>query len=317
MARVTVLMAVYNSADTIEECIQSILDQTYSDFKVLILDDLCTDNTMELIQAFQSDKIEIMHFKKKDYIHALNTGLDYCDTEYIARMDGDDIMLPGRLEEQVKFMDSHPNIAACGSYVRTFGNYSKTWTRYRTNPEQLRRNFYWFCSINNPASFIRNSVIKAHEIRYNPEYNATEDFKFWIDLSKVGTLTNIPKVLLKYRVHNSHCLKLRLKSNDDLQRIRRESITDFLDNHGLSIRLDDFNDKLGLLRRVQRLKVAPRDRWHKSMTQYMLIQSSEKLSFWRFLKLLFTTPFVFDRNSAELIWKMIRTKSGMNEKPMV
>ncbi|UXX78702.1 glycosyltransferase [Reichenbachiella carrageenanivorans] len=327
MARVTILMAVYNAAETVSECIESILNQTFKDFKLLIVNDLSTDNTVEIIEDFNSDKIEIIHFKTKGFINALNTGLSRCKTDYICRMDADDIMLPTKLEEQVKFMDNHPEIAASGTFIEVFGKYNAIWKRFRPGYEQCRRNIFWFSTIQNPSSIIRHSVIKENNLKYKREYAfidgdkdyaLAEDYKFWYDVSRVGILSNLPKVLLKYRIHPTQASTSKRKVQDFVaNKIRREALTDFLNDQGLSIeKIDKNTNKKALLKKVNTLKVAKRDRWHLAMSKYMLIQSTKELGFIHFLKILFFSRFAFDRNSPELFMKMVYSKFG-NEKPMI
>lgn len=327
MARVTILMAVYNAASTVSECIESILNQTYQDFKLLIVNDLSTDNTVEIIESFNSDKIEIIHFKTKGFINALNTGLSRCETDYVCRMDADDIMLPTKLEEQVKFMDGHPEIAASGTYIQVFGKYKAVWKRFTPSYEQCRRNIFWFSTIQNPSSIIRRSVIKEHDLKYkrdyafidgDKDYALAEDYKFWYDVSRVGILSNLPKVLLKYRIHATQASTAKKKVQDYVaNKIRREALTDFLNDHGIQIdKIDSSTNKVELLKIVNQLKVDPKDRWHLAMSKYMLIQSTKELGFFKFLKVLFTSNFAFDRNSPELFMKMIYSKFG-NEKPMI
>lgn len=327
MESVTVLIAVYNAEKTIIDTIQSILDQTYQNFKIAIVNDSSTDRTIELIENLNSEKIEITHLKTRSVIGGVNTLMASCQSKYIARIDHDDLMCPDRLEVQVKFMDKNPEIAASGSYIEIFGDYKKIWTRFRANERQLRQNFFWFNSMMHPSMIVRNSVLKEHGIKYNREYAfmdgdndypLTEDYKFCYDLSRVGRLTNIPKVLTKYRKHVLQVSIAKKNVQDYVaNRIRREGIIDFLNDNGMPItEINDQTDKLKLIKSVDKLKVVEKDKWHRAMTNYMLIQSSTELKFWRFLKILFTTRFIIDRNSAELILKMIYTKFG-NEKPMI
>ena len=321
-------MAVYNAADTITECMQSILNQTFADFKIIVLNDLSTDNTVELIEAFQSEKIEIIHFKKKGFINALNTGLDLCDTEYIARMDADDMMLPNRLEQQVRFMDAHPDIAAAGSYVETFGKYKRKWTRFSPGIKQLKRNFFWFNSINNPSSIIRRQVMVENNILYqrpyafidgDKDYALAEDYKFWCDLLKVGNLANIPKVLLRYRIHDAQVGIAKKRIQDAVARkIRQESLIDFIAGYGINLsNINTSANKVSLFNQLKTLQVEKKDKSHLAMSKYMLIQSTPELKFWRFLVLVVTSNLMLDRRSHELLWKIIATKTAVNKKYMI
>ncbi len=243
-------------------------------------------------------------------------------------MDADDIMFPTKIEEQVKFMDSHPEVAASGTYIEVFGKYSAIWKRFTPGYEQCRRNIFWFSTIQNPSSIIRNSVIMEHGLKYkrpyayidgDKDYALAEDYKFWYDVSRVGTLSNLPKVLLKYRIHTTQASTAKRDIQDVVgKKIRREAVTDFVNDYGLNIEvINGQTDKIALLSQVAKLKVAKKDRWHLAMAQFMIIQSTKELGFSKFLKLLFSSRLVFDRNIAELFWKMLRTKIGAPEKPMI
>ena len=109
--RLTVIMPAYNAEEFLEESISSILNQTYSDFELLIGDDGSTDRTMEIIQSFCDDRIIVMRNEKNLGIPCtLNRLIKASKGEYIARQDSDDISLPKRLEKQVDFLDKNPEI---------------------------------------------------------------------------------------------------------------------------------------------------------------------------------------------------------------
>lgn len=328
MARVTVLMPVYNAESTIKDTIQSILDQTFQDFKISILNDSSIDRSIEIINSFHSDKIEITHLKTKNVIGGLNSLIDKCTSDYIARLDHDDLMLPNRLEEQVRFMDENQDVVMSGSYVLAFGNYTKLWKRFRANESQLRQNFFWFNSLAHTSSIVRNKTLQEHGIRYNREYAfidgdndypLTEDFKLCYDLSRVGKLSNIPKVLTKYRIHDVQTSIAKRNIQDHVaSRVRREGLIDFLNDNGMSLeKIDEKTDKLALIKDIKKLKVAKKDRWHRAMAQFMLIQSYPEFKLWRFFVLLFTTRLILDRNIIEISIKMLEAKLGSIKKPFI
>lgn len=112
MARISVLMGIYNCAPTLAEALDSLLAQTYQDFKVILCDDGSKDNTIEIAQDYVDrypDKfILIKNERNMGLNYTLNHCLKYADTELVARMDGDDISLPRRFEVEVDFLDKHP-----------------------------------------------------------------------------------------------------------------------------------------------------------------------------------------------------------------
>lgn len=112
--RITVLMSVYNCAPTLAGALDSILNQTYTRFKLVLCDDASTDHTFEIAKDYASRFSNIILIQNKENLKlpaSLNHCLEYADTEYIARMDGDDISLPDRFEKEINFLDTHPEFA--------------------------------------------------------------------------------------------------------------------------------------------------------------------------------------------------------------
>lgn len=114
MARISVLMGIYNCASTLVEALDSLYAQTYKDFKIILCDDGSADDTYRVAKAYatQHDNIVlIQNDRNRGLNYTLNHCLEYADTEYVARMDGDDISLPERFEKEIRFLDEHPEYA--------------------------------------------------------------------------------------------------------------------------------------------------------------------------------------------------------------
>lgn len=113
--RISVIMGVYNCAPTLAEALDSLLTQTYQGFKVIMCDDGSSDNTREVAQSYvdryPGQFILVNNERNMGLNYTLNHCLEYADTEYVARMDGDDISLPERFEKEIAFLDAHPEIA--------------------------------------------------------------------------------------------------------------------------------------------------------------------------------------------------------------
>lgn len=109
--RISVIMGIYNCAPTLAEALDSLLAQTYQGFKVIMCDDGSKDNTVEVAQSYVESYPEkfilIKNEKNMGLNYTLNHCLEYADTEYVARMDGDDISLPTRFQKEIDFLDSH------------------------------------------------------------------------------------------------------------------------------------------------------------------------------------------------------------------
>ena len=112
--RITVLMGIYNCATTLVEALDSLYAQTYQKFKIVLCDDGSTDNTYQVAFDYSLNKnniILIQNEKNCGLNYSLNRCLEYADTDYCARMDGDDISLPTRFEKEINFLDNHPEYA--------------------------------------------------------------------------------------------------------------------------------------------------------------------------------------------------------------
>jgi len=124
--KVSIIMGVYNCAETIEDAIESIINQSYKDFEFIICDDASTDDTFEIITKWQEKHPDIFKIIRNTENHrlaySLNHCLQYAKGEYIARMDGDDLSAEDRFEKQVRFLDEHPEYDVVGSYYRRFND---------------------------------------------------------------------------------------------------------------------------------------------------------------------------------------------------
>ncbi|MES2535057.1 MAG: glycosyltransferase family 2 protein [Pseudomonadota bacterium] len=219
--KATVLMPVYNGERFVGAAIDSILRQSFTDFELLIIDDASTDRTAEILSQINDSRIRIIRNEKNlKIVAALNLGLKEARGQYIVRMDADDISLAHRLQTQLRLMDDHPEVGACGSWIRGFG---ETWSythRYPQSHEEIVSSFLFYNPIAHPTVVMRRSVLQDHLLSYSPDYPYAEDWMFWQQIGKVAKLANLPKVLLKYRITAGGSSK----KNTDLQRGTQERI---------------------------------------------------------------------------------------------
>lgn len=137
MARVTVIMGIYNCASTLVEALDSLYAQTFQDFRIILCEDGSTDNTYQVAEDYAAKHDNILLLRNEQNLglnRTLNRCLEHVDTEYIARMDGDDISLPTRFEKEVKFLDEHPEYAFVSSPMVFFDESGDYRTR-RITPE--------------------------------------------------------------------------------------------------------------------------------------------------------------------------------------
>lgn len=218
---VTVLMPVYNGERYLRESIESILNQTFKDFEFLIINDGSSDGSRDIIKSYNDERIRFVENERNlKLIETLNRGLDLARGKFIARMDCDDISLPDRLMEQVRFMEENPGIGACGTYVKIFRPWFKMTVRYPTDPDGIKVRLLFRTPFAHPTVMMRTDVVRKYRLYYNPDYLHGEDYEMWYRFNKVFPLANVPKVLLNYRLHNSSISKVQR----DAQNKRTQSI---------------------------------------------------------------------------------------------
>jgi glycosyltransferase involved in cell wall biosynthesis len=201
MVAISVLMPVYNADSFIKETINSGLNQTFQDFELLVMDDGSTDRCAEIIHSYSDPRIHY-HLCPHNFIATLNKGIEVSQGKYIARMDADDIMMPERLQIQFDYMETNPQITACGAYMQAFG-YSSETIKTPVEHEDIIQHMLIGTPISNSTGFIKKDVLIEHNIRYQDGYSFADGYKLWTEIAKVGKLANIPKTLVKYRKHNA------------------------------------------------------------------------------------------------------------------
>ena len=121
--RFTIITGIYNCAETLDEAVDSILNQTFKDWKWVLCDDGSTDDTYQIAKKY-ADQYDNIFLIKNEQNRGLNYTLNHClqyvNTEYVARMDGDDISLPDRLEKEIRFLDAHPEYAFVSTGMQYF-----------------------------------------------------------------------------------------------------------------------------------------------------------------------------------------------------
>lgn len=200
MPRVTVLMPVYNGANYLNEAIESILNQTFTDFEFLIIDDGSTDNSVQIIQSYPDNRIRLeCNETNQKLIFTLNKGIDLAQGEYIARMDCDDISLPERLAKQVDFLDTNPDVGLCGTTLSVMN--SGVAFDHPSHPEEIKCRLLFNCCINHPTVMMRKDILINNNCYYNADALHAEDYDLWIKLANITKLANLNEVLLFYRMH--------------------------------------------------------------------------------------------------------------------
>lgn len=188
--RISVIMGIYNCAPTLAEALDSLLAQTYQGFKVIMCDDGSKDNTLEVAQQYVNrfpDKFILIRNKKNLKLAAtLNHCLEYVDTEYTARMDGDDISLPDRFEKEINFLDAHPEyvLVSCPMiYFDEQGDF-RTGT---ASGEINKKDFRYGSPFCHAPVMVRTSAYKVIEgYTANKFTERMEDYYLWYKFYRAG-----------------------------------------------------------------------------------------------------------------------------------
>ncbi|MFN5026311.1 MAG: glycosyltransferase family 2 protein [Bacteroidota bacterium] len=201
---VSVILPCYNAEMYIPETLSSILNQTFSRFECLVIDDASTDRTCTLVDSIAMHDERVVLIKKEKntgYTESLNMGIRLARGKYIARMDADDLAMPERLEKQVAYMEANPDCVVCGTAYKLHHN---GFTIYPpvSHHEIMLGMMYGnvFC---HPSILMRTSVLAENGLLYDTNYEPSEDYDMWVRLSRYGKLANLPDVLLSYRLHLS------------------------------------------------------------------------------------------------------------------
>ena len=226
--KLAVILPAYNAENFIAECLESLLNQTFSDFCILVVNDASTDNTGKILETYAAKdaRLRIYHYSENQGEPAVMQFamdmLNYMNVEYIARMDADDICVPHRFETQIQYLDKHPKIDILGSNALLFndGQTDKT-TKISTLPlldKDIKAHFSLARDhIINPSSMWRHSSIKALNINYAQTATAP-DFHMWIQCAlHKKTFANLAEPLLLYRLHPGQESKKHDKISESVQ----------------------------------------------------------------------------------------------------
>lgn len=204
--RVSFVVPVYNAARYLREAIQSIRAQTFGDFELIAVDDGSQDSSKEILDHFArlDPRMIVISRPNTGIVGALNDGLARARGEFIARMDGDDIALPGRLAAQVDYLERHPDCVALGTNVQIIDSRSAVVDRHdalqghdQIVAELLQGNGG---AIIHPSVVFRASAL-SESGRYDPAFCKVEDLDLYLRLARKGRLANLPILGLQYRHH--------------------------------------------------------------------------------------------------------------------
>jgi glycosyltransferase involved in cell wall biosynthesis len=217
----SVIMPAYNSEDYIQEAILSVVNQSFQDFELIIIDDASTDSTVRIIKKFQKrfpGKITLIQGKVN-----LNCGGDKCANEglkvatgkYIARMDADDVADPFRFEKQINFLKDNPRVFLVGSNAYVINKNGRILGE-KTEPlstEEIYKAYFGFHPLIHPTCMFKRKLKDGRAFRYEIKHSANNDYYTFFKLICQGyKFVNLDEKLLKYRIHNSNATFVDMKT---------------------------------------------------------------------------------------------------------
>jgi len=201
---ITIYMPVYNAQNFLSQSIESVLNQTFSDFEFIIVDDASTDNSWKIIKSFSKKDKRIIAIKNKINLGvslSSNIAISQSKGKFLARMDADDISLPSRFEKQIKFLKNNSNIVAVGSqcFVINENNQIIGNKNFPTNFKQLAKMIFWAIPMQQPSMMINLSKLPKDFVWYTPNQSSAEEVNLMFRFMLYGQINNLPDYLLFYR----------------------------------------------------------------------------------------------------------------------
>jgi len=199
-------MPVFNAEETLPECLQSILSQTFQDFELIVVNDNSTDQSMEVLQSYDDPRVRIFDNKQKGIVSALNLGLQHCHSDLVARMDADDVMYAARLEKQYGVMNKDPSITLCATRARKFpeekikAGYVEymRWQNACLTEQDIRDQIYIESPFAHPSVMFRKSRVLDLGAYRDGEF--PEDYELWLRLFHAGEgMMKLDEVLIDWR----------------------------------------------------------------------------------------------------------------------
>lgn len=207
---ISVVMPVYNAGKFLKQAIESILNQTYSDFEFIIINDGSIDDTESIILSYTDTRITyVVNSSNLGIVETLNKGIEAAKGKYLARMDADDIALPKRFEKQYHYMEENPSIAVCGAqvfYIDVEGTKFDE-SNVPIDDKGIKLQMLFQNSFVHPATFFRTEVIKKY--KYQSDFQYAEDYYLLARIATDKKVANLSEPLLSYRVHKLNTTSIK------------------------------------------------------------------------------------------------------------
>lgn len=204
--KISVVMSCYNSEKYLDQAIESILNQSYGDFELLLLNDGSTDKTLSRFEYYSQldNRCRVYSSENQGIVAMVNKGISLAKADIIFRMDGDDVSRPDRFEKQMNYLEAHPKCVAVGAKALLIDSDGLPIKEMWDITDHKKIDEFHLTGIGsamcNPVTAIRKeAILKVGG--YRQECNYAEDYDLWLRLAEIGQLANLPEVLVEYRQH--------------------------------------------------------------------------------------------------------------------
>ncbi|MGG5889680.1 glycosyltransferase family 2 protein [Falsiroseomonas sp. HC035] len=252
---ISVVMPVFNVAPFVAQSLGSILGQTFRDLEVIVIDDGSADGTVAEIRKVADPRVRLVEFpSNRGVVAALNEGLDRARGTFLARMDGDDISHPKRLARQLAFLDRHRAIGICGTAWSFFGARGGA-DRYRSGSAELKAGLLFGSPFSHPTILARRDLLERNHIRYDPAYEAAEDYELWARLARHTEMANLPQILFHQRIHPGSVSHVQRPRQEAAARRVRRDLLGWLGLGSTPSRADTDDEDAGIHERIVRASI--------------------------------------------------------------
>ncbi len=234
MPKVSILCSVYNGDPFLEECLESVLRQSFQDFELIIVDDMSVDATEKILDQYarRDHRIRVLRNQtRRGLTRNLNRALHEAKGEYLARLDADDLMAPERLAQQVAYLDAHPQCSLLGSAAGLIDEKGTSIGQWRGGQDAAL--LRWKAISANPLThgsvMMRHSFLLQHHLTYNESFEVSQDYELWLrilPLTEAFCLPN-PLYILRCHAHSVSSLRRRQQKKNTYRALSAHMLNEY------------------------------------------------------------------------------------------
>lgn len=243
MFDISIIMSTYNDEKTIRDCIDSVLNQTYSNFEFIIINDCSTDNTLEIIESFKDNRIKIISNRKNMGLTSNLIGaLKISNGKYIARMDADDICTKKRLEMQINYLNEKQNVDILGTNAIIINDEGKEIgvTNKPLKHDDIVNGLIIENQLIHPSVMMRKEIFE--KINYDLAFKTCQDYKLWVDAVNICTFANLADNCIFYRISKKGISKTQRKNIEERAKVLSDIHTELLKKKKLKLSNQNVSD---------------------------------------------------------------------------